>query len=204
MKRAITTILFWGACWGITESTLGYVLHLFSMAIPGLPGMLMFPIAFIFMHRVYDQTQDLLSVIQIALVASSIKLTDLMFGGLPTIYVVNPALSLLIEGLAVAMILAYVTHKQTFIRFHHCFFMGWIWRVVLLGYMLILSRFDLPAGLVTNGWTIALRFLFLESIINAILMKGYLVLPVKLERKAPSTALAWGMLLAAILLQGMF
>jgi len=101
MKKNLNIILFWGALWGITEATLGYVLHIFSIPLPGLPGLLMFPIAFIFMHRGYDSTQNPMSVLQIAFVAASIKLTDLLFGGLMTIYVINPALSLIVEALAV-------------------------------------------------------------------------------------------------------
>lgn len=201
MKYQVTTILFWGALWGIMESTLGYVLHIFSIALPGLPGMLMFPIAFIFMHRVYDSTGNPASVVQIAIVAALIKLTDLFFGGLIPIYVINPALSLLMEGMAVAIVIHFVNRRKVSIQFSHGFTMGLIWRAMFLGYMLVLSRFDLPAGLVTNGWSVALRFLIWESFLNAFLIKGYLSLSVKEKAKEPSTALTWGLVFVAVLLQ---
>jgi hypothetical protein len=141
MKKNLNVILFWGALWGITEATLGYVLHIFSIPFPGLPGLLMFPVAFVFMHRVYDSTQEAMSIVQVACVAASIKLTDLLFGGLITIYVINPALSLILEALAVALVFSLVKEHQRRINFVDSFAMGWIWRGVFLGYMLIISMF---------------------------------------------------------------
>lgn len=203
MKKQACMILFWGALWGIAESTLGYVLHIFSIALPGLPGLLMFPIAFIFMHQVYESTRNPVSIIQTAVIAALIKLTDLFFGGLIPIYVINPALSLLMEGFAVALVFQYISKKQHIVQLGHCISMGLIWRSIFLGYMLVLSRLNLPAGLVTSGWTVALRFLVFESFMNALLINGYLLLTIK-RKIEPSATLAWGMMVMAVLLQRVF
>ncbi|MDO9591824.1 MAG: hypothetical protein CVU85_00795 [Firmicutes bacterium HGW-Firmicutes-10] len=201
MKKNLNIILFWGALWGITEATLGYVLHIFSIPLPGLPGLLMFPVAFVFMHRVYDSTQEPISVVQIALVAACIKLTDLFFGGLMTIYVINPALSLIIEALAVTLVFNFVKKNQRSISFLDSFAMGWLWRGMLLGYMFVISKFSLPAGLVTSGWGVALRFWILESFFNAILIRGYLALSENRKSLNPSPALSWLLLIIAIVIQ---
>jgi hypothetical protein len=204
MKKNLNIILFWGAMWGITEATLGYVLHIFSIPFPGLPGLLMFPVAFVFMHRVYDSTQEPMSIVQVACVAASIKLTDLLFGGLITIYVINPALSLILEALAVALVFSLAKKYQRRINFADSFAMGWIWRGVFLGYMLIISMFSLPAGLVTNGWGVALRFWIAESFFNAILIQGYLALSENRKSLNPSPTLSWALLLIAIVVQRVF
>lgn len=201
MKKNLSIILFWGALWGITEATLGYVLHIFSIPLPGLPGLLMFPVAFVFMHRVYDSTQEPISVIQIALVAACIKLTDLLFGGLMTIYVINPAISLIVEALAVTLVFSVVKKHPRSISFLDSFAMGWIWRGMFLGYMFVISRFSLPAGLVTSGWEVALRFWILESFFNAILIRGYLALSESRKSLNPSPGLSWLLLIIAIVVQ---
>lgn len=201
MKKNLSIILFWGALWGITEATLGYVLHIFSIPLPGLPGLLMFPAAFVFMHRVYDSTQEPISVIQIALVAACIKLTDLLFGGLMTIYVINPAISLIVEALAVTLVFSVVKKHPRSISFLDSFSMGWIWRGMFLGYMFVISRFSLPAGLVTSGWEVALRFWILESFFNAILIRGYLAMSESRKSLNPSPGLSWLLLIIAIVVQ---
>ena len=204
MKKNLNIILFWGALWGITEATLGYVLHIFSIPLPGLPGLLMFPIAFVCMHRVYESTKEPVSVMQIAVVAASIKLTDLLFGGLMTIYVVNPALSLMIEALVVTVFFHLVKNDRRSIRFLEAFAMGWMWRAIFLGYMVFLSIFALPAGLVTSGWGIALRFWILESFYNAILIRGYLIFSQNQKSLDPSPVLSWSLIFIAIIVQRVF
>jgi hypothetical protein len=204
MKKNMNIILFWGALWGITEATLGYVLHIFSIPFPGLPGLMMFPVAFVYMHKVYESTKEPVSVMHIAVVAASIKLTDLLFGGLMTIYVVNPALSLMIEALTVTVFFQLVKNNQRNIYFLEVFAMGWIWRAIFLGYMVILSIFSLPAGLVTSGWGIALRFWMLESFYNAILIRGYLAFSQNQKSLNPSPVLSWSMIFIAIIVQRVF
>ena len=50
MKNKFLSVLFWGAMWGIGEATIGNLIHLGSIALPGLPGFVMFPVAFYFMR----------------------------------------------------------------------------------------------------------------------------------------------------------
>ena len=201
MKRKLYIILFWGSVWGITEATMGYVLHLLSMTIPGLPGLLMFPIAFIYMQKVYKATETVSSIVYISGIAASIKLSDLLFRSLPSIYVINPALSLLLEGISVAIVILFVDKYTHNLGFRDCLVMGLIWRGAFLGHLWIISNISLPAGLVTSGWQVAMQFLVIESILNAILMQGYLVRSKTIRSINPNPSLAWGLFVIAIILQ---
>ena len=78
MKGKWGTILFWGAVWGVSEATLGFLFHKAAVAIPGLPGLLLFPVAFLFMGRVWDETQDGSVIFLTACVAASVKFVDFL------------------------------------------------------------------------------------------------------------------------------
>lgn len=201
MKQEHTTILFWGATWGLVEATLGYVLHYLAVAIPGLPGFIMFPVALFFMHQVYQHTSKASAIMAAAGIAAMIKLTDLAFGGLLPIFVINPALALLMEGLVVTLLITTSKHLKQIQLFSLGFLMSIGWRSVFLLYMLVISRFGLPAGLVTNGIALSLRFLLLESGVNAILIGVYLSLVRKPNHIKVTQPAAFGMLMMAILLQ---
>jgi len=175
MNKHIVNIIYWGSLWGITESTLGYLLHLAAVAIPGLPGLIMFPVAFYFMRRAFLTTGQPITIMYTSSVAAAIKLIDFLVPGSTPILIVNPALAILMEGLAVALVMAYSQAKKTEPGYAHSFSMGVLWRGIFLGYMFIISLFNLPAGLVTSGLPVSLRFLLLESLVNAVLMYGYLM-----------------------------
>jgi hypothetical protein len=94
-------VLFWGAVWGFVEATLGFVLHKAAIAIPGLPGFVMFPIACIWMDRVITVTRKPAAAFGAACVAAGIKLLDFVLPGAIPLRILNPAASLLLEGLVV-------------------------------------------------------------------------------------------------------
>ena len=175
MKKDLLLILFWGSLWGIAEATIGLSLHMAAIALPGIPGFLMFPIAFYFMKKVYDATGKTSSVFYISVVAALIKLTDFLLPVSMAIRIINPALSILMEGFAVSLVFRFFYTKNTSLTvFLQTFSMAVFWRILFLVYLFVISLYGLPAALVTDGIGSTLRFLLLESFINCLLMGAWL------------------------------
>ncbi|HEX5350654.1 MAG TPA: hypothetical protein VFW58_03415 [Trichococcus sp.] len=180
MNKTAIQIVYWGSLWGIAEATLGYVLHMAAIQLPGVPGFVMFPVAFYFMRKSYLASGKAVAVFQVALVAALIKGCDFLVPGNILIRILNPALSILLEGLAVALVFSYAEKRETAVGFASVFSMGILWRSVFLFHLFLISLIDLPAALVTDGLQVSLRFLLLESFVNASLMVAYL----KIEKTA--------------------
>lgn len=200
MKEKAIQIVYWGSLWGIAEATLGYVLHMAAIQLPGVPGFVMFPVAFYFMRKAYLSTRKPGVVFQVALVAALIKCCDFLIPSNIPIRILNPALSIVLEGLAVALVFAYVERKKIAIGFASVFSMGVLWRSVFLFYLFLISLINLPAALVTDGLQVSLRFLILESLVNAILMVAYLKFENTEHRGAVRPVIAYAILAAAIIL----
>ena len=188
MRRTAVIVLFWGSLWGLIEATLGFLLHFAAVAIPGLPGFLMFPFAFTAMHRAVKEAGGPAAAFCASLVAASIKLTDFLVPGHDPIRVANPALAIVMEGAAVYAFMAYCSKKREEPGPVHAFGMGILWRAAFSAYLWTISLFDLPAALVTSGPWPLLRFIFLESFVNAAIMVGYLTIDKRLGIRRPVTS----------------
>jgi hypothetical protein len=204
-KNDLLLILFWGSLWGIAEATIGLALHIAAIALPGLPGFLMFPVAFYFMKKVFDATGKTSSVFYVSVLAALIKLSDFLLPVSMAIRIINPALSILLEGLAVSLVLRFFPIKKTIpAAFLQPFSMAVIWRALFLAYLFIISLYGLPAALVTDGIVTSLRFLLLESFINCLLMGSWLLWG-KTSPKHPSSQIrpiySYALLVLAIGLQ---
>ncbi|MHC1787160.1 MAG: hypothetical protein AB9880_08890 [Christensenellales bacterium] len=184
MKKTAWSLLFWGGVWGILEASLGQVLHLAAVALPGLPGAVMFPLAFFCMRRAYGAGGGSRAPLQIAGISAAIKLVDLLVPGHDALRVINPALSILLEGLAVTALLALPRLQGNRPGLLHTLGMGVLWRGLFSGWLLLISRFGLPAGLVTSGLPTFLRFFLLESALNALLIQAGLYLGSRLAGRA--------------------
>lgn len=200
MNKKVIQIVYWGSLWGIAEATLGYVLHMAAIQLPGVPGFVMFPVAFYFMRKAYLATGKAGAVFQVALVAALIKCCDFLIPANIPIRILNPALSILLEGLAVALVFAHAERRKTTVGFASVFAMGILWRAVFLFYLFLISLIDLPAALVTDGLQVSLRFLVLESFVNAVLMFGYLKIKKTVRADAVSPMVAYAALATAIIL----
>lgn len=176
-SKIIMPILFWGACWGIAEATLGYVLHRAAIALPGIPGFLMFPFAFFFIYQCVRITGKPASAAGMAAVAAAIKLLDLFIPGNIPLRVINPAFSLLVEGLAVMLVCLFLKRKAKLWKFQHILASAVIWRLLFLVDMAVILQFGLPAGLITDGIWVTLRFVLLESLVNGVLIWILLKIP---------------------------
>jgi hypothetical protein len=200
MNKKAIQIVYWGSLWGIAEATLGYVLHMAAIQLPGLPGFVLFPVAFYFMRKAFLSTGKAGAVFPVALVAALIKCCDFLISGNIPIRILNPALSILLEGLAVALVFAYAERRLSAVGFVSVFSMGVLWRAVFLFYLYLISLIDLPAALVTDGLLVSLRFLLLESFVNAILMSAYLKIEKTARIVSVSPLVAYAALAMAIIL----
>ena len=180
MRRSAIVALFWGSLWGLAEATLGYALHFAARAIPGLPGFLMFPFAFACMHRAVRESDAAAAAFLASLVAASVKLADFLVPGHDPIRIINPALSIAMEGLAVYAFMAYCRRHGKEAGPAQAFGMGLLWRLMFSAHLWAISLFGLPASLVTSGPWPLLRFIFIESLVNAVIMVGYFAVEKKL------------------------
>lgn len=181
MKRETVTkiamvSLFWGALWGIAEATLGYLAHLITV-IPGIAGFIMFPIGFYFMTRAYKAVGKKGVLFSTAAVAAGIKLVDLFLPGLSPIKTINPALSILMEALAVMVVFKLLDGGRVEagrFRFGDALAASAGWRLGFLFYSSLLFVFAVSEEFIQMGLVHLLRFMLLESVINALIIVGYL------------------------------
>ncbi len=169
MRKRLHLLLFLGAAWGLCEATLGFALHRLAVLLPGVPGALMFPVAFFWMHRAYRATGSAAAPLAISVVAALAKTVDFILPGADPLRVANPALSILLEGLAVTGVYAL---KARIPHVASAFLMGVLWRAAFAGWLYLISLFNLPAALVTGGPATLMRFIVVESAVNALVIRA--------------------------------
>ena len=98
------TCLAWGLAWGITEATLGHVLHWLS--VPGLAGMVMAPIGVWAMGCAIRATGFPGTAFAVSALAAAIKMADIFLPGRGAVMALRPALAILAEGLLVSLAFA--------------------------------------------------------------------------------------------------
>ncbi len=144
-KLDVTTIIFWGATWGIVEATLGWFLHF--MHFKG-EVMILYPIGLFCMMMAAKQSGKSSAIIQVAIVAALIKLTNLFIPSSASVFrTINPAIAIILEGLVSWGFFAYV-QKQTKIKILHV-----IWAVTLVFVSLFVFR----------GWQIFVDAFFAQN-----------------------------------------
>ena len=173
LKQMAVISLFWGALWGIAEATIGYLAHL-VIFIPGIAGFIMFPIGFYFMTRAYKDTGKPGILFSTAAVAASIKLVDLFLPHLSPIYTINPAIAILMESAAVFLVFKLLNAKPLQFRFGEIFIASTGWRLGFLFYSAILFVTAVSQEFIQMGLGHILRFVLLESVINAFIIIAYL------------------------------
>ncbi len=173
IKKMTVISIFWGSLWGIAEATLGYLAHLI-LILPGIAGFIMFPIGFYFMTRAYRETGKAVTLFSTAAVAASIKLVDLFLPGLSPIKTINPAVCILMESLVIILLFKMVNVEKGSFRFREAFAASIGWRLGYLFYAFLLLVFSISREFFQMGVEHILRFLLLESIINAVIITAYL------------------------------
>ncbi|WP_312693954.1 hypothetical protein [Caproiciproducens sp.] len=149
MKSKLECILLWGSLWGLEEATLGHFLHLFPFSIGWL---FWFPLAYLFMHTVYTKTGKLTSILYTASLASVIKLTDL-FLPIRIDMVLNPAVSILLEGCAVYLTFWMIQKHPSLNRFKlvNALSASILSQLFYIIYILIIPNFILAIPPMTNS-----------------------------------------------------
>ena len=109
IRLHFTTALFWGVLWGLSEATLGHILHI--VRIPGLAGFVMFPVGIFFMLQAYWDSLCLRVIFSTAFIAAAIKLSDLFLPGTYALDVLRPAIAILTESLVVICLLSIVEYR---------------------------------------------------------------------------------------------
>ena len=76
MKKNLSTVIFIGSIWGITEATLGHFLHTFAL---GIGWLLWFPIAIFFLNTMYQITKNPNHMLYAAFISALIKMIDIFY-----------------------------------------------------------------------------------------------------------------------------
>lgn len=99
-RAALAAGIYWGAIWGLYEATVGWLVH-FLPRVPGTASLVMVPFAVFCLDRALRHGGGALrAVLYAALTAAAIKLVDFCLPLRALHAVINPALSILLQGLA--------------------------------------------------------------------------------------------------------
>lgn len=160
--KNLKEIIFFGSLWGLAEASVGFVLHLVAAPIAGL---VMFPIGFFLMWQARLRTDSVYAPIQVAGVAASIKLVNLLIAPL-WMTAVNPAVAILLEGVFVVVFLS-KAERETPIR---CLLATYGWRLGYLSFLFVLLAAGFKLRLFESGWTSVLAFVTIDALVNALLV----------------------------------
>lgn len=155
-NKVVITALGIGLLWGITEATVGTLLHLIPYP---LGTYLWFPIAYGYLLWAATQTQTPSAVLLAAAVAAAVKLTGL-FTATRIDYVLNPALSILLEALAMWVILR-LAERRPVTGWIRVMLVNSLWRAGYLACQLVLPLWIKQLSPL-SGWSAALRFGVIE------------------------------------------
>lgn len=168
----LSIILFWGALWGITEATVGYLLHMLPFRVP--TGSILFPIGYYFMQKSYKETKDLKSIFYTSSIAASIKLINLFIPMIPIIKVINPFACILLEGLAVTLVVKLFEYEEEPIKYIHSLIMSLSWRI---GYYIVCFTISIPLGIMKSSSVLDknrfIEFFFINGFINSLIIYFY-------------------------------
>lgn len=171
MKNSLTTIIFWGAAWGLTEATLGYALHLLPY---NFGWMVWFPLAYYFIDRAYKKTGSAISILYTSFIAASIKLVNLF---MPTRIdrVLNPAASILLEGLAIFVVYVLIEKKEDLYRYKFLEVLTYSigWRILYTIYILFMPPFFFSVSAMRESG-LFFRFLITESFATGLIVYIYI------------------------------
>ncbi|MGB3862699.1 MAG: hypothetical protein WA915_11485 [Candidatus Aminicenantaceae bacterium] len=167
-KQLVLIPLFWGSLWGLAEATVGNLLH--WTLIPGIAGFVMFPIGLVFMVMAFNHSGKLSTIFLTALVAANIKMVDLFFPAHNLFAVINPAIAILCESVALMLVFSMKGFKQTLSRFGFIWSMAFVWRLVY-GIGTLSLGFIFPAHSFFQQANVHIvRFFLIDSFANAILI----------------------------------
>lgn len=136
----VLTVVVWAAIWGIFEATVGYWLHAISF---GFSWMVWYPVACFCIGNVYRKTRRISAICLVGAICAAIKMLNLFLPGRID-KVINPAISIVFEALAIAAVALAVTRlsqersKTPVIRAASVLAMNMGWRLLFVLYLLFL------------------------------------------------------------------
>lgn len=176
-KRILLPVLLFGSLWGISETVIGYLLHLLPFS---LSGFVMFPAGFCFMACAFKKTGSIKSIFFTGFTAAAIKLVGLALPFLPPYKIFVPAASIILEALAVGS--AYSLFAVMRSRVYTGRKAFWVepllmsisaslgWRIIFVMMQLILTCFGIPSNLIAGGLEPIVCYIVLEGLANAPLL----------------------------------
>ena len=168
-RNIITPSLIFGALWGISEATLGFLLHLASrlILVPSLAGFFMFPIGVFFMLAAYRTSGSVYAILLTASIAAAFKFASMIMPSVSPVFVINPAVSILAEGFAVLLFIFINRYLKDRMLIPKTVLISVAWRVIFLLAVIILP---VPKGILSKGTVVLLRFLLLEAAVNGLII----------------------------------
>ncbi len=135
----VLNIVFWGALWGLFESTAGYFLHSISF---GYSWLIWYPFSCFIMTSIYQITKRVSSIFWVGLFCASIKMLNLLLPGRID-KVINPAISIVFEALSMASVVLIANRyhskrKSPFVKAVMALSMNTLWRLLFVLYLLFL------------------------------------------------------------------
>lgn len=136
----ILNIIIWGGLWGIFEATVGYFLHMVSF---GFSWIIWYPFACFIMTNVYRKNKSVSSIFYVGLFSATIKMLNLFLPGRID-RVINPAISIMFEALAMACVVFAVNQlfkekqKNPLVKALMAVTMNTGWRILFALYLLFL------------------------------------------------------------------
>ena len=201
MKKQLSTIVFFGAIWGLLEATLGYALHFLPVLIS---GSIMFPLAAMILMMADKKLEQPWLLMMIGFVAASIKSINFFMPGLLPIKTYNPMIAIMIQSLVMVGVV-YVTKKKSIgFALVTLGLASFLWRGLFLVNNVInhqLTGFNFPQLSSLNA-TIDFMMVYgaVGALFSIILYLGW----ISLEKKVswtwhPHVALSLGMMVLAVL-----
>lgn len=164
----IYTCLLWGSIWGIIEVTLGYLLHIIDASVGStISGFIMFPIAFYFMRTSFRSTNKVSSIFTTALIAATIKLTNLFFTLVVPVHTIMPAIAILLEGGFVYVGFRYFMKTQNKFYLAESFLISIGWRSVFLLFVFFMA---INNNIIPGGILSILKFIIIDGIAPALIV----------------------------------
>jgi len=103
-------IMYLGALWGLSEATLGYLLHWLPI---GLAGALMFPIGAFFLYQAWQKDRSYTVVAAVTALAALIKSVDFFLPMPSPMSVINPISAILLQGVILSVLFPYLEKKHS-------------------------------------------------------------------------------------------
>ncbi|MBD3414550.1 MAG: hypothetical protein GF421_08990 [Candidatus Aminicenantes bacterium] len=174
MRARTWTALLWGIAWGITEATLGHLLH--AVKIPGLAGFIMFPVAVFFMLRVYFATNRMSLILWTSCMAAGFKALDIFIIPFDVLSALNPALAILSESLALVLFLAFF-HKRSIQNFFSLFFLAIGWKFIYTAFLTVFRQLYAADNFLYLSLNHVFHFFLVDSLVSSALIFLFFKIP---------------------------